>query len=342
MTSRAAAARRHSSVRGVPEPVFLSPTTAAAVAAAAVRRGLASGAYADLIISSSSSAGLNETSNNVVDFSAGALLSETEQRAFADFLNRFATDDFLVYPSPTEAPPAAPGVGQSTNVALRDVAPNEDITGLPVGACPSGTRGDLPAEDDVKFGEASNNGGANATANSARESAAAAECGSDAPSVTKRKKSFSSSTPPIAKGSKPRGRRRNELKDIAAASADGAGNLPASSALIGGSNDFFDWKPGAGHKANGSRPIVVPGTRPGRRGAKGQDLLTESERKANHIASEQRRRQNIRIGFDTLCDLVPTLSQCHRSEALILQKCKLLQTYVRALMFRIFILSGHS
>ncbi|CAM0138787.1 unnamed protein product [Umbelopsis sp. WA50703] len=50
------------------------------------------------------------------------------------------------------------------------------------------------------------------------------------------------------------------------------------------------------------------------------ELLTEAEKKANHIASEQKRRQNIRIGFDQLVDIVPTLSQNHRSEAMILQK----------------------
>jgi hypothetical protein len=53
------------------------------------------------------------------------------------------------------------------------------------------------------------------------------------------------------------------------------------------------------------------------------ELLSEAEKKANHIASEQKRRQNIRVGFDQLVDIVPALSQSHRSEALILQKCKL-------------------
>ncbi|KAG0375484.1 hypothetical protein BGX24_009037, partial [Mortierella sp. AD032] len=50
------------------------------------------------------------------------------------------------------------------------------------------------------------------------------------------------------------------------------------------------------------------------------ELLTEAEKKANHIASEQKRRQNIRVGFDSLVEIVPTLSDCHRSEAVILQK----------------------
>ncbi|CAO3590229.1 unnamed protein product [Absidia cylindrospora] len=50
------------------------------------------------------------------------------------------------------------------------------------------------------------------------------------------------------------------------------------------------------------------------------ELLTEAEKKANHIASEQKRRQNIRMGFDCLIDAVPTLNHGNRSEALILQK----------------------
>lgn len=52
------------------------------------------------------------------------------------------------------------------------------------------------------------------------------------------------------------------------------------------------------------------------------ELLTEAEKKANHIASEQKRRQNIRLGFDQLIDIVPSLTQGNRSEAIILQKCK--------------------
>ncbi|KAJ1932674.1 Transcription factor, partial [Linderina pennispora] len=50
------------------------------------------------------------------------------------------------------------------------------------------------------------------------------------------------------------------------------------------------------------------------------ELLTEEEKKANHIASEQKRRQNIRAGYDQLIQIVPTLTPSQRSEALILQK----------------------
>ncbi|CEP18738.1 hypothetical protein [Parasitella parasitica] len=50
------------------------------------------------------------------------------------------------------------------------------------------------------------------------------------------------------------------------------------------------------------------------------ELLTDAEKKANHIASEKKRRQNIRLGFDQLIEIVPSLTQGNRSEAFILQK----------------------
>ncbi|KAI8981781.1 hypothetical protein BDF20DRAFT_912029 [Mycotypha africana] len=68
-------------------------------------------------------------------------------------------------------------------------------------------------------------------------------------------------------------------------------------------------------------PISTP--RKERKGRKApHELLTDAEKKANHIASEKKRRQNIRLGFDQLIDIVPTLNQegNNRSEALILQK----------------------
>ncbi|KAF9160200.1 hypothetical protein DFQ26_005780 [Actinomortierella ambigua] len=74
----------------------------------------------------------------------------------------------------------------------------------------------------------------------------------------------------------------------------------------------------------GGKDIATKGGRPGQTAARAKkphhELLTEAEKKANHIASEQKRRQNIRVGFDSLVEIVPTLSDCHRSEALILQK----------------------
>lgn len=46
--------------------------------------------------------------------------------------------------------------------------------------------------------------------------------------------------------------------------------------------------------------------------------LTEQEKKNNHIASEQKRRQAIRDGFDRLANLVPGLQGLGRSENIVL------------------------
>ncbi|PBP25880.1 hypothetical protein BUE80_DR003132 [Diplocarpon rosae] len=48
--------------------------------------------------------------------------------------------------------------------------------------------------------------------------------------------------------------------------------------------------------------------------------LSEHEKKANHIASEQKRRQAIREGFDRLTELVPGLEGLGRSESVVLKK----------------------
>lgn len=50
-------------------------------------------------------------------------------------------------------------------------------------------------------------------------------------------------------------------------------------------------------------------------------LLTEEEKKANHIASEKKRRQAIREAFDKITDIVPTLTEAQRrSEAIVLEE----------------------
>ncbi|RQM05904.1 hypothetical protein DH86_00002230 [Scytalidium sp. 3C] len=48
--------------------------------------------------------------------------------------------------------------------------------------------------------------------------------------------------------------------------------------------------------------------------------LSEHEKKANHIASEQKRRQAIREGFDRLTEIVPGLEGQGRSESIVLKK----------------------
>ncbi|KAJ9628729.1 hypothetical protein H2203_002631 [Taxawa tesnikishii (nom. ined.)] len=47
--------------------------------------------------------------------------------------------------------------------------------------------------------------------------------------------------------------------------------------------------------------------------------LSEQQKKENHIASEQKRRQAIREGFDRIADIVPGMKGLGRSEAVVLQ-----------------------
>jgi hypothetical protein len=42
--------------------------------------------------------------------------------------------------------------------------------------------------------------------------------------------------------------------------------------------------------------------------------LSPSQKKANHIQSEQKRRANIRRGYEALCDTVPALREAIREE----------------------------
>ncbi|KAF7729040.1 hypothetical protein EC973_005071 [Apophysomyces ossiformis] len=51
-----------------------------------------------------------------------------------------------------------------------------------------------------------------------------------------------------------------------------------------------------------------------------RDLLTEEEKRANHIASEQKRRNTIRNGFKDLTEIIPTLKNINNSKSTILFK----------------------
>lgn len=56
-------------------------------------------------------------------------------------------------------------------------------------------------------------------------------------------------------------------------------------------------------------------------GLVGADTLTPEEKKANHIQSEQKRRQVIRDAFDELTGLVPGLGRSQsKSEAIVLRR----------------------
>ncbi|KAI9283309.1 hypothetical protein BY458DRAFT_496148 [Sporodiniella umbellata] len=51
-----------------------------------------------------------------------------------------------------------------------------------------------------------------------------------------------------------------------------------------------------------------------------KELLSDQQKKANHIASEQKRRNTIRGGFKELTELVPTLKNINNSKSIILFK----------------------
>ncbi|KAI0300851.1 hypothetical protein BC826DRAFT_905435 [Russula brevipes] len=51
---------------------------------------------------------------------------------------------------------------------------------------------------------------------------------------------------------------------------------------------------------------AIPGGKPA--------LLTASQKKANHIQSEQKRRANIRRGYEALCETIPALREAIRAE----------------------------
>jgi hypothetical protein len=55
---------------------------------------------------------------------------------------------------------------------------------------------------------------------------------------------------------------------------------------------------------------VTPSTTPTQK----QILLSPSQKKANHIQSEQKRRANIRRGYEALCENVPALREAIKQE----------------------------
>ncbi|KAI9279161.1 hypothetical protein BY458DRAFT_503344 [Sporodiniella umbellata] len=66
------------------------------------------------------------------------------------------------------------------------------------------------------------------------------------------------------------------------------------------------------HSTSGGGPI--------RRGKFNKELLTEEEKRNNHIASEQKRRGMIRTGFKDLTEIVPTLKNINNSKSTVLFK----------------------
>ncbi|CAO3648199.1 unnamed protein product [Cunninghamella echinulata] len=57
-----------------------------------------------------------------------------------------------------------------------------------------------------------------------------------------------------------------------------------------------------------------------KRSRQARELLTEDEKRANHIASEQKRRNTIRNGFKEMTEIIPTLKNINNSKSTILFK----------------------
>ncbi|KAI6042585.1 hypothetical protein EDC04DRAFT_967759 [Pisolithus marmoratus] len=64
------------------------------------------------------------------------------------------------------------------------------------------------------------------------------------------------------------------------------------------------------HRLSNGSVTHSPGEEKNNRAA----LLSPSQKKANHIQSEQKRRANIRRGYDALCEIVPALREACRAE----------------------------
>ncbi|KAI8805623.1 hypothetical protein BJ742DRAFT_819463 [Cladochytrium replicatum] len=116
-----------------------------------------------------------------------------------------------------------------------------------------------------------------------------------APEVSKVDLTPSDQPAPPSLKNRPRGRPPKRALNDFSNSANGVDSQPHSTEVDGESHE----------KTEKRRKSSISGSAGRRRG--GKDLLTEEEKRANHIASEQKRRNMIRTGFAQLVELVPGL-----------------------------------
>ncbi|KAF8181325.1 hypothetical protein BJ912DRAFT_614228 [Pholiota molesta] len=96
-------------------------------------------------------------------------------------------------------------------------------------------------------------------------------------------------------------------------------NMIASTSANGGRSNGTANGTHAAATAKRARASTLPSTAPppqdgGGGPAPKQALLSPSQKKANHIQSEQKRRANIRRGYEALCETVPALREAIREE----------------------------
>ena len=64
-----------------------------------------------------------------------------------------------------------------------------------------------------------------------------------------------------------------------------------------------------------TKTVPIPVLAPRKQRHKSKELLTEQEKRLNHIASEQKRRQNIKLGFEALSKLIPSVRNASENHA---------------------------
>jgi hypothetical protein len=99
----------------------------------------------------------------------------------------------------------------------------------------------------------------------------------------------------------------------ASSSSSSPTNLPGPSRHLPSKRSLSEDSSSSGtsHKRQRPSPSLTGASTPS--GSK-PALLTASQKKANHIQSEQKRRANIRRGYEALCETIPALREAIRAE----------------------------
>ena len=112
--------------------------------------------------------------------------------------------------------------------------------------------------------------------------------------------------------------KRTSIGSTGAAADAAAGGTPSPASTSGAGSSSSSSSSSSNQRQTKSKASAPNGTSSDK--DRDKPRLTEQERKINHIASEQKRRQAIRDGFDRLSYLVPGLEGQARSEGVVLQK----------------------
>jgi hypothetical protein len=106
---------------------------------------------------------------------------------------------------------------------------------------------------------------------------------------------------------------RSSVSAASSSSSSSPINLPGTSRPLPSKRSLSEDSSSSGtsHKRQRASPSRTGASTPS--GSK-PTLLSASQKKANHIQSEQKRRANIRRGYEALCETIPTLREAIRAE----------------------------